>query len=157
MGKTLKIALALLYAIQVVVIFRESIDHLRGLGHEGERGDIKQNQDQSLTPSAARVLFKRAFQPIYKYQGLLAAAPLAGAMTAASVLTEIKREEDHIHPPERKEILLTRRNRQQRIREYLIANLYPLLKKLGPSPLKNAADIGPIAANRPLLFPGTKK
>ena len=151
MGKVMKIALAILYAVQVVVIFRESIDHLRSRGHE-ELGDIKQNQDQSQTPGDLRVLFKRAFQPIFKHHGLLAAAPLAGTV-ATVVLTEIKRKEDHVHPPEQKETLLVRKHRQHRIKEYLIANLYPLFKKFKPPAAPDLVAVCLNAGNRALVFP----
>lgn len=152
MGKVMKIALAILYAVQVVVIFRESIDHLSSRGLGEEHGDIKQNQGQAQTPRDPRVLLKRAFQPIFKHHGLLAAAPVANVVIPV-VLGTIKRDEDHLHPLEKKEMLLVRRHRQHRIREYLMANLYPLLKKIklpDPPDLMNNRRIAP---NRALAFP----
>ncbi len=157
MGKGMKIALAILYAVQVVVIFREAIDHLGSRGDEEHHGGQKQNQVQAQTPSDARVLLRRTFQPIFKRQGLLTAAPLAGTV-AMSTLTGIRREEDHIHPPEEKKKgqAAIRRQRQKRIREYLVTNLYPLLKKFR---LPEAPDLTGIclnAAGRARVFPATE-
>ncbi len=157
MGKGIKIALAILYAVQVVVIFRESIDHLNSRGEEEHRGGLKQNQLQAQAPNDPRVLLKRAFQPIFKRQGLLAAAPLAGH-AVTTVLTGIKRDEDHIHPPEEKpkSKATVRRQRHERIREYLVANLYPLLKKFRPPAFTDLTHLRFIAVDRALLFPVTE-
>lgn len=155
MGKTLKIALALLYAVQVVVIYREAIDHLHNRGHE-EPGDLKQNQHESVTLHDSRVLFKRAFQPIFKRHGLLTAAPVASALTVV-VLTEIKHDESHVHPPEKKESPLVRRQRRHRPKEHLIANLYPLIKKIKPLRSTDTLDSCLDAVNRLLMFPSGRQ
>jgi len=148
MGKTMKIALAVLYALQVVVIFRESLTHLTSRGGEEQPGGQKQNFSRSPEFSDPRAFFKRAFQPLFKRHGSLVAAPAAAA---AAVLTEIKKEESHLHPPETKKDVLVRKIKMRRLNRYLLANLFPSIKKIRPPDGPNTAN-SPIAIRRATMF-----
>jgi hypothetical protein len=149
MGKKMKIALAVLYALQVAVIFRESVTRLARQDGEDPGGE-KQKISETQLFSDTRALFQRAFQPLFRRHGMLAAAPAA----AAAVLTEVKNGESHVHPPEHKKDLLISRSKIKRLNRYLIANLFPWIKKFRPP--ANAAETAfrPTVMDRATMFVG---
>jgi hypothetical protein len=149
MGKTMKIALATLYALQVIVIFRESVMYLTS-GSGEEPGEQKQNSSESPEFNDPRAFLKRTFQPWFKRNGSLVAGPVAAV---AAVLTEIKKEEDPVHPPEHRKDFLPRRTRVRRFCRYLMANLAPGIQKVRPPAGADAAT-SPIVIRRAQMFVG---
>lgn len=149
MGKTLKIALAVLYALQVAVIFRESVTRLTRREEEDPGGE-KQKVTETQLYSDKRDLLQRAFQPLFKRHGMLTAAPAA----AAAVLTEIKKDESHLHPPEHKKDLLVKRTRFRSVSRYLITNLFPGIKRFRRPANAAATPCRPAAMDCAPMFVG---
>ncbi len=121
MGKYAKIALVLLYAVQIVIAFREQLVHLyKDAVEQAHRASA-----HSLTETApgGDVRLKRATRPRYNPHEILVAAPHIPAVLAVGFDGHASNEdEEHHRGDEHKD--KARKHRTPRPTGYLIRNLF---------------------------------
>jgi len=132
MGKTYKIALALLYAAQVVMIYREAAAHL--YNRTVESAIEKQNDvSRQAYTGDPRAKLRSGVRLDFLWHGLLTAAFSPARLAPLRLDEEVGQETSHEHPPEKQQYLV-KKPRWRRAREYLIANLLPgLMRSLPPA------------------------
>ncbi len=138
MGKYAKIALVLLYALQLAIAFREQLVHFyRAAAHSISRQNVVR-----VDAGAAPTLLKA-----YAKESLTAAS---GALQAVLFIDrETENVEDLFHEDDPKDRI--RRPTKISFREFLLSNLFPLIKKRRANP-SSAASHGR-AIVRVILFP----
>ncbi len=143
MGKMYKIALAILYMAQIIVLVREPAAHLYKTVIE------KEEPERAAAPVIVdlRQVLKQTFRAFGLGQ-CLAAAPLS----KPDDLTVHADREAHQHTPEDKQALVRRLRRRYHYRN-LVLNLFPLIRKKA-CPVSEPAPIADMAAVcRAVLFP----
>ena len=150
MGKYTKMALVLLYLLQLVVVFREQLVHL----YKSALGSAHQETEQDSTQSADNGGLRAVLERVVK----IASHPAAHHATAAAILTApavvIHENHGHAHqahpdPEDEKKDRAPRKHRRPD-REWLVRNLYLSMRKFTPSPA--AADAQPDDIVRMLTF-----
>ncbi|MEY4745289.1 MAG: hypothetical protein RL272_1234 [Candidatus Parcubacteria bacterium] len=143
MGKYTKMALVLLYLLQLVIVFRDQLAHLyrsavESVHHEAEQAALPRNQ------SGLRAVFERAVQ-IRKpgtHASLVAAASAAVTGAVLSGTGDDDGLEVHHDDDDKKD--KARRHRHRVFVAYLLRNLWPSIRRspAAPSALtKRACDI----------------
>lgn len=138
MGKYTKMALVLLYLLQLMVVFREQLVHLykSALG-SADRG-TEQDSAQPAEHGGLRAVLERVVKitnhPVTHH------AAAAAVLTAPAVIIHEERGHRHqVHPdPEDEKKDRAPRKHRRPDREWLVRNLYLSICKFTPSPA--AAD-----------------
>lgn len=151
MGKYTKMALVLLYLLQLVVVFREQLVHLYksalGSAHHG----TEQDSAQPAEHGGLRAVLERVVQ--------ITQHPVAQHAVAVTVIAAptvyIHAEHGHPHnphpdPEDEKKDRAPRKHKRAPDREWLVRNLYQSICKFAPSAA--ATDAQPTDIVRMLTF-----
>lgn len=143
MGRNYKMALALLYVLQLVVVFRESVAEVYKHAVEALHGTSAhvESVDAGHAPTT------ETRQPAAPHGPLWRARPAVDAIFLVGIPV-IKDEGHEPHHHERED--RTRKPRQRHINEYLIANLFNRMKRLWPPGVR---DDRPSSPARWLTYP----
>jgi hypothetical protein len=128
MGKYYKAALATLYLLQVVIVFREPIAYVIGLARTAWTGHADRPEAQARD-GGFLVLVRHAFNRRDNPQVAL----LATDQPVRELRPVVHGHENtnETHPTEHKD--RTRRHKRRLVTEYLIANLFPQYRRHNPT------------------------
>ncbi len=127
MRRYYKIFLALLYIMQLPIIFRESVIELYKSATETLHPQVE--TVQAPTPTLLKSAFKNGFIPTGEYEQHKIELDFFLLLGFALV----EHHGDHHHLPHGGEEDNPKRMRGKRINEYLIANLYGMIRKFSPA------------------------
>lgn len=157
MGKYVKIALVLLYLLQLCIVFREQLQHLYEYALEArhnhrsreltrpepERPEKSEGPERESPPSVIENVVRL---------GRPEAILVIGHNAAHAVLSVLHNDSAHEpHPPEEERKDRVRRFRRSHVREFLISNLYHAVRRLRPS-LTTLSE-RPVPLLRTMTFP----
>jgi len=136
MGKLTKMALVLLYLLQLVVVFREQLTHLYRTAVES----VHHQTDRAANPhTGLRAMLERVVSIARPHHESLAAA-LSGP-EAVLDSPHAKHEEHHVHDDDKKD--RAKRPKRADWRGYLIGNRWHRIRRAVPTP----ASVGARAAD----------
>lgn len=127
MRRYYKILLALLYIMQLPIIFRESVIELYESATEALHPQIE--TVQAPIPTLLKRAFKNGFVPTGAYEQHNTDLEMLMLLGFALV----QHHGDHHHLPHDGEEDNPKRMRGKRLNEFLIANLYGLIRKFSPA------------------------
>lgn len=134
MGKYTKMALVLLYLLQLVVVFREQLVHLYksalGSAHHGTEQDSAQPAEHGGLRAVFERVVKIAHHPVTQH------AITTAILTAPAMVIHEEHGHHHSgHPePEDEKKDKVKRHRRQTAYEYLIRNLFPAFRRMTAPP-----------------------
>lgn len=151
MGKYTKMALVLLYLLQLMVVFREQLVHLYKSALGSDQLGTEQDSAQPAEYGGLRAVLERVVQ--------ITQHPAAQHVAAATVISAptvyIHAEHGHPHnphpdPEDEKKDRAPRKPKRRPDREWLVRNLYTSISKFAPSAA--ATDAQPTDIVRMLTF-----
>jgi hypothetical protein len=143
MGKYTKMALVLLYLLQLVVVFREQLVHL----YKSALGSVSHGTEQGTAQPTEHGGLRAVFERVVHVANHPAQHAVAAAVLSAPKMVIHENHGHHhaAHPdPEDEKKDRVRRHRRQTANEYLIRNLFHEFKRMSASPAatdERAADI----------------
>ncbi len=128
MGKYYKAALATMYLLQVVIVFREPIAYAIGLARAAWAGHLDRPEEQARD-GGFLVMIRQAFNRRDNPQEALWTTD----KTVRELRPVVHKHENtnETHPTEHKDRI--RKHKRRLVLEYFIANLYPLFRHLKPT------------------------
>jgi len=142
MGKYYKAALATLYLLQVVIVFREPIAYVIGLARAAWAGHTDRPEEQARD-GGFLVLIRQAFNGRDNPQEALWATDKP--IRELHPIVHSHESTNETHPTEHKDRI--RKQKRRPVMEYLIANLYPLFRQLKPTAESQNVHQSPIRLN----------